>query len=331
MSTINNAFKTASSIESGVAIASKDSLRKMSTDKEVKRANGYNADPRLLWIEDGFNIREIDESHVEGFIKSYQDGKYVPPIEVRVVEVDNKRRLKVIEGHHRTVALYKLLDDGVNIETVPVVEMSGNDIDQLTRMIKSTEGKPLTAVELAHAYRRMEKLGLTKGQIAEEVGSSPAHINNIMLLLNAPQELKNMVQNGDYPHSLAIANIRTHGPDLALVMAKEDDKVNKVKENAKNEGKRLSKSERTSSFRKMNLPHKKVQTLTSVATKIANSINVEELVDSENVSLTIDTSTAMRLLELAEQIKEIDDHNISVDEKMKEAVENAIKEQKDSE
>lgn len=326
MSTIKSAIKSVSSINSTAALSSKDSLRKIASNKEIEvtRTNGYKADPKLLWIEEGFNIREIDEDHVKGFMDSYKNGKFVPPVEVEVVDVDGEHRLKVIEGHHRTIAVFALLEEGMDIQTIPVIELQGNEIDQLTRMIKSTEGKPLTPVELAHAYKRMESFGLNKSQIGETVGASGAHINNIMMLLSAPQELKTMVHNGEYAHSLAIANIRTHGPDLALAMAIEDNKVKEAKESAKKEGKPLKKTERTSAFRKMSLPSKKVQTLSSVVTSIADNIKVEELVDSEEVQLKIDSKTAMLLLELVDQIKEIDDHNVNIEQKMKEAVELAM-------
>ncbi len=46
---------------SEIAISSNKSLRGLSGDKEVavKRVNAYNADPKLLWIEQGFNVRDI--------------------------------------------------------------------------------------------------------------------------------------------------------------------------------------------------------------------------------------------------------------------------------
>ncbi|KOE92905.1 hypothetical protein ACS91_01540, partial [Vibrio parahaemolyticus] len=58
---IQKAIATATATATGVALASKDGLRKLSGNKDidVKRVNGFNADPRMLWIEEGFNVRDI--------------------------------------------------------------------------------------------------------------------------------------------------------------------------------------------------------------------------------------------------------------------------------
>ncbi|MBC5853032.1 ParB/RepB/Spo0J family partition protein [Vibrio metschnikovii] len=316
---IQKAIATATATATGVALASKDGLRKLSgnNDIKVKRVNGFNADPRLLWIEEGFNVRDIDAEHVEGFVRSYTDGKYVPPIEVVVVEVDGVQRLKVVEGHHRTVAIYKAIESGVDLKSVSVIEVTGNEVDQLARMIKSAEGRPLTAMELAGAYQRMINMGLNQTQIADELGVSSVQVSNYLVLMKAPQELKAMIQSGEYSATNAWNNIRQHGADIALVMAKEDVRAKTEAKEAKKSGVKPTKSQGTSALKKMKLPPKKVTGMGSIVTSLASQVTIEALEDDKDVQLTMSAEMAKKLLSLAADLDEINSHNANADQMMK--------------
>ncbi len=314
------AIAMASATATGVALASKNGLRKLSGNKEVdvKRVNGFNADPRLLWIKEGFNVRDIDAEHVEGFVRSYTDGKYVPPIEVVVVEVDGVERLQVVEGHHRTVAIYQALENGVDLKAVSVIEVTGNEVDQLTRMIKSAEGRPLTAIELSNAYNRMMNMGMNQSQVAEELGVTPAQVNNYLQLLKAPQELKAMIISGEYSATNAWNNIRKHGADIALVMAKEDVRAKSEKKAVKASGEKPAKSKGTSALKKMKLAPKKVNGMGDIVSSLASQVTLESLEEDKEVTLTMTPEMAKKLLSLAAEFEEIESHNAKADEMMKE-------------
>ncbi|MGZ7506450.1 ParB/RepB/Spo0J family partition protein [Vibrio parahaemolyticus] len=328
---IQKAIATATATATGVALASKDGLRKLSGNKdiEVKRVNGFNADPRLLWIEEGFNVRDIDAEHVEGFVRSYTDGKYVPPIEVVVVEVDGVQRLKVVEGHHRTVAIYKAIESGVDLKAVSVIEVTGNEVDQLARMIKSAEGRPLTAIELANAYNRMMGMGLNQTQVAEELGTTPAQVNNYLLLLKAPQELKAMIQAGDYSATNAWNNIRKHGADIALAMAKEEVRAKSEKKAAKEKGEKPAKSTGTSALKKIKLAPKKVNSMGDIVSSLASQVTLESLEEEKEVKLTMTAEMAKKLLSLAAELDEIETHNAKADQMMKELAVKAKQDEKE--
>ncbi|MBE4203040.1 helix-turn-helix domain-containing protein [Vibrio parahaemolyticus] len=240
MAKSKKAIGTASATATGVALATNQTLRKISNEGnvDVKRINGFKANPRLLWIEEGYNVREICPDHVEGFVRSYTDGKYVPPIEVVVVEVDGVQRLKVIEGHHRTIALQKLMSMGANVDEIQVIEVQGDEIAQLSRMIKSSEGRELTPMETAGAYHRMKQLGMTQTEVAEELGTTPAQVSNYLQLLKAPVELQAMIQSGEYSATSAWCNIRKCGSEAALAIAKEEVRAKAEKQAAKTQGKK---------------------------------------------------------------------------------------------
>lgn len=50
-----------------------------------------------LYVEPGFNVREIDQEHVGEFRDAFIAGEYIPPLAVQVTE----QGIKIIDGHHR--------------------------------------------------------------------------------------------------------------------------------------------------------------------------------------------------------------------------------------
>ncbi|MDU4095677.1 MAG: chromosome partitioning protein ParB, partial [Pantoea sp.] len=50
-----------------------------------------------LYVEPGYNVREIDQTHAEEFRDAFIAGEHVPPLAVQVTE----KGIKVIDGHHR--------------------------------------------------------------------------------------------------------------------------------------------------------------------------------------------------------------------------------------
>ncbi|MDW1583952.1 helix-turn-helix domain-containing protein [Vibrio sp. 947] len=319
MAKSKKAIGTASATATGVALATNQTLRKISNEGnvDVKRINGFKADPRLLWIEEGYNVREICPDHVEGFVRSYTDGKYVPPIEVVVVEVDGVQRLKVIEGHHRTIALQKLMSMGANVEEIQVIEVQGDEIAQLSRMIKSSEGRELTPMETAGAYHRMKQLGMTQTEVAEELGTTPAQVSNYLQLLKAPVELQAMIQSGEYSATSAWCNIRKCGSEAALAIAKEEVRAKAEKQAAKTQGKKVPKTKTTSKLKKLRLAPKKVDKMSNIVTSLADQVTPEAIENNQGVELTMDVSVAQLILSLAGEVSEINSHNAEAEQNLK--------------
>ncbi|EPP21399.1 hypothetical protein L910_1390 [Vibrio fluvialis PG41] len=304
---------------SEIAISSNKSLRGLSGDKEVavKRVNAYNADPKLLWIEQGFNVRDICDEHVENFVASYSNGKYVPAIEVVPVTVNDELRLKIIEGHHRTLAVFRAIERGIDIKNVSVIEVQGNEVDHIARMIKSAEGRKLTALELAAAYKRMMGLGLTQTQVAEELMTTSAQVSNYLLLLKAPEELKEMIKSGTIAASNAVGLIRDFGADMALEAAKEEHRAKEVQKEAKANGVEISKSDATPKTKKLKLKAKKVSSMSDIVYSLAGQIQIDELEKNEEVTIKLNSETAKVLLSLSSEISELNEHNAKVDELLK--------------
>lgn len=192
------------------------SLRKLSeADKEnVKRANSFMIDPRIIQIEPGFNLRGMftenywEQSdtlaHIEQFVKAYRNGDFVPPIAVKVID----GVAFVRDGEHRLRALRKLIADGVPFQRVEVVEASGDELAQAKTNFNANNGKQWSAVERAVHYGRFKSYGMTVEEIANEVGKTVQHVYQLLTILDMPLEMKRRIQEGKVSASAAIAQFK---------------------------------------------------------------------------------------------------------------------------
>ncbi len=308
---------TASATSTDVALSDNKQLQTLNGKFNSESAGDFKVHPNLLWIEDGYNIREVCQDRVEGFVHSYTDGKYVPPIEVVVAEVDGVERLKVIKGQHRAIALQKLQSAGVHIEEIQVIRLQGDEITLLHRMIKSYEGRALTPIELADAYKRMSQLCKSQSKAAHVLGTTPAQITNYLRLLEAPEELKAMIHNGEYSATTAWTNIRKFNPDIALVMAKEDIRAKAERKAAKALGKKTSKAETSSKLKTFQLAPKKINAMSSIVTSLAGQVDRKAIKKKEDVELVMDASLAKLIKSLANDVQEMRTHNIEAQQNLK--------------
>ncbi|EHA1082439.1 hypothetical protein I8Y06_003315 [Photobacterium damselae] len=189
----------------------------------IQRAETYRVDFNLLYVEDGFNVRELDEDQINSFCHSYINGLFVPALDVEPVTVNDKIRFKVIDGHHRYAGAMKANSKGADIKTLPVVEFSGNDSDKLFHMITSSQGRSLSMLERAYAYQRLINQGNSNKEIASRLGVPAATISNALTLLKADKQVLNHVKSGDISASRVVNLIREHATidDAAKIMNAE--------------------------------------------------------------------------------------------------------------
>lgn len=57
-----------------------------------------------LYVEPGFNVREIDQEHVIEFRDAFIAGELIPPLAVQVTE----QGVRIVDGHHRYYARWPL-------------------------------------------------------------------------------------------------------------------------------------------------------------------------------------------------------------------------------
>jgi len=87
----------------------------------------------------------------------------------------------------------------VGIMQVPVIvkqDLTDHESFQLA-LIENIQREDLTPIEEAEAYMRLlEKGGMTKDQLASQLGKNRSTISNSMRLLSLPDEIKDMINDG---------------------------------------------------------------------------------------------------------------------------------------
>lgn len=179
-------------------------------DTGLKVNKTFMVPAELLYIDTDYNVRDIDYEHAAGFTESYMAGKVVDALKVRH-QPDG--RFKIIDGQHRFIG--GTAAGQVRYECKDAPE---NELDQVSLMVRSSQGKPLTPLQRAKAYLRMQRLGLTPDEIAMELHRSRADIDNHLILAEAGDTILQHVESGTLPALEAIAAIRKHGVNAEQVV-----------------------------------------------------------------------------------------------------------------
>jgi ParB family chromosome partitioning protein len=129
-------------------------------DLDIKVNKTFMVPIEHLRIEDGFNVRDLDQEHIEAMTQSYQDGRMMPALVIRTTQDG----FKVIDGHHRLSAA-KI----AGVKRLECKEFTGTEAEQIAYMVSSSQGRDLKPIERARAYRRMLRLGMTKDEIGDDV------------------------------------------------------------------------------------------------------------------------------------------------------------------
>lgn len=169
-----------------------------------------------LVIESGFNVRDLDEDHINGIAEAYEAGRLMPAIVVKTT-ADG---FKVIDGHHRFEGAKK-----ANVQRLECKEFVGSELDQIAFMVSSSQGRNLLPIERAQAYQRMIGLGMTKAEISTSVSRSRADVDNHLILLQAGDDVIAAVKSGEVSSSEVVKEVRKSGPDANKKIMKEVTKA----------------------------------------------------------------------------------------------------------
>ena len=171
-------------------------------DLGIKVTKTFFVPMEHLYIEDGFNVRDIDQDHVDQLAKAYEAGAQLPNIMIKTTP----QGFKIIDGHHRYLAAQQ-----AGCPRLEVKEFTGTDLEQLSFMITSSQGRSLEPVERAQAYQRMINQGMTKGEVADAVHRSRKDVDNHLILLSAGDEVIAEVKAGNVSSSEVIKAVRKSG------------------------------------------------------------------------------------------------------------------------
>ncbi|PVY85602.1 ParB/RepB/Spo0J family partition protein [Pantoea ananatis] len=173
-----------------------------------------------LYVEPGYNVREIDQTHVEEFRDAFIAGEHVPPLAVQVTE----HGIKVIDGHHRYFGA-KLAQEAGHELRLECKDFVGSEADRIAFMVTSSQGRALLPLERAAAYQRLVNQGWEPAEIAKKVKRSVTDVEQHLQLLTVGDGLIDMVKSGEVAATTAIALQREHGANASSVAQQQMDKA----------------------------------------------------------------------------------------------------------
>lgn len=174
-----------------------------------------------IYVEPGFNVREVDQAHVEEFRDAFIAGEFVPPLTVQVTE----QGVKIIDGHHRYYGAKMATEAGHEVIRLECKDFVGSDADRIAFMVTSSQGKPLMPLERAHAYQRLINQGWEPSEVAKKVKRSLADVDHHLQLLGCGDGLIEMVRTGEVSATTAVALSREHGTKASSVAAEQMSKA----------------------------------------------------------------------------------------------------------
>lgn len=191
----------------------------MATIGELKRKGEITATKTDLYrvkasdlkIDPNFNIRKPYPEHVEYWRAAIRAGGPIPAVYIRTLAAD---QMMVVDGQHRVLAH---IAEGV--EMIAAQEIKGSDAEIIAFMIKSSQGKELTAFERAEAYKRKLDLGETAQEIADSVGRAVADVRNHLMLLEMPWKMRIEIDEGRISYAEALKVFRSHKEDAPNVVS----------------------------------------------------------------------------------------------------------------
>lgn len=196
-------------------------LNSIASDKSnlaAKRGDSIRVLLDSIKIVDGFNERDFKDDevreHIASIAGSLADNKPVPALEVwvnpesGVIElVDGECRYW---GYKDFAAAFPAKFDGY----VSVVKFEGTPAQRKARVVSSNSQLKLKPVQIGRTYLSLrDEFGMTRQEIASEVGKSLAHVDQHILLASANEEVIQAVETGVISATEAVKLARDHGED----------------------------------------------------------------------------------------------------------------------
>ncbi|ABM59378.1 ParB/RepB/Spo0J family partition protein [Verminephrobacter eiseniae] len=169
-----------------------------------------------------------DLMHANGYDRSF-------PLKVFAAREDGQDVLYLVQGHTRLDAFDLAVSEGKDMEVIPCVTTDRGTTmeDLLVSTITGNEGAPLTPIEKAGIVRELQGCNVGLGSIARRLGYTLAYVKSLLSILEAPREVREMVQEGKVAASVAVGTVKEHGKQAGAVLkaglevakAKGKDKV----------------------------------------------------------------------------------------------------------
>lgn len=158
--------------------------------------------------------RRFDDETLRALVDSIREKGVLQPLLVRRIAGENDQ-FEIIAGERRWRAAQM-----AQVHELPVVVRDLSDAEALeVALVENIQRQDLTALEEAEGYQRlMNEFSHTQEDLSRAVGKSRSHVANMMRLLNLPEKVKAMLDDGRLSPGHARALLNT--PD-AVAIAEE--------------------------------------------------------------------------------------------------------------
>ncbi|MBR9762003.1 MAG: ParB/RepB/Spo0J family partition protein [Rhodobacteraceae bacterium] len=152
--------------------------------------------------------RTFTEDHLEELTASIREKGVIQPLIVRP-KPGAEGTYEIVAGERRWRASQR-----AQLHELPVIIRDFNDTEVLeVAIIENIQRADLNPIEEAAGFRQlMEKFGHTQEKLAQALGKSRSHIANLMRLLQLPDEVRDMLQEGKLSAGHARALITSDEP-----------------------------------------------------------------------------------------------------------------------
>lgn len=187
------------------------------SETDIVPRKTYFAGLKEFYVEPGYNVRDIDQTHVEEFRDAFILGEEVPALVVQVTE----QGLKIIDGHHRYYGAVMATEAGHEVARLECKDAKGTEADRIALMVTSSQGRALLPLERAAAYQRLKNQGWEPSEIAKKVKRSVADVDHHLQLLECGDELIDMVKAKELSATTAVSMSREFGVKAGAVATQE--------------------------------------------------------------------------------------------------------------
>lgn len=178
----------------------------------------WQVEPHKLRVIEGLNPR-INTPGYQAHIRSLADsmkseGFYQDQALAGYVSVeDGNQVISIYSGHSRLLAVALANSEGAEIVRVPVsVSQAGLSMEDITvALVKGNTGRPLTPYETAIVCKRLVRYNMDTDEIAKRLGFSNQYVCNLLSLMSAHHQIREMVANEVVSATIAIDMLAKYG------------------------------------------------------------------------------------------------------------------------
>lgn len=185
-----------------------------------------------LHVIPNFNARVRNAEYI-AHVRSLADSmkaigfKQDKPLSGYVAIEGGKQTIYITDGHSRYEAAGIAISEGAEIVRIPIViAQSGASIEDLTAaLVTSNNGRPLSPFETGVVCKRLIGFGFEVGEIAARLSLSEQYVNNLLSLMAAPIEIRQMVMRDEVSASVAIEVVGKHGEKALEVLTAAQERA----------------------------------------------------------------------------------------------------------